>query len=329
MDPITHTLVGACLAESGLKRRTALGSATLLIGANLPDIDVAAHFWGPVTALSFRRGLTHGVLGVAVLPLLLAASILVWDRAVRRRRGDTGITPVRTGSILVLSYVAVATHPLLDLLNVYGVRLLAPFSDRWVYGDTLFIADLWMWLLLGLGVATWKAGVGKSEAGNEGKSPRRARMALLWATGYMAAMGGIAVIGRMVVQRAVEESDLRPLHLMVSPEPLNPFKKWVVLEDADGYTFGVLDLLSNPRFEPLGVVYQKHPRTPAAVAASRSSTARLFNRWSRFPYYVTEDLGNSYLVHIGDARYTLDAERSWAAVSVLIEKAEQAASDET
>lgn len=326
MDPITHTLVGACLAESGLKRRTALGSATLVIGANLPDIDVIAYFWGPVTALSFRRGLTHGVLGVAVLPLLLAASILVWDRAVRRRCSGTGITPVRTGWILALSYVAVATHPLLDFLNVYGVRWLMPFSAKWFYGDTLFIVDLWLWLILGLGVATWKTrgGKGERETVAGGRSPWRARMALLWATAYMAAMAGIAVVGRMVVQRAAEESELRPLHLMVSPEPLNPFKRWVVLENVDGYTFGVLNLLSNPRFKPFGVVYEKHPRTPAAVAASRTSTAQLFNSWSRFPYYVTEDLGNSYLVHIGDARYTLDAERSWAAVSVLIEKAEQA-----
>src|SRR3954462_13884214 len=42
MDNLTHTLVGAALAEAGLKRRTALASATLMIGANFPDIDVVA-----------------------------------------------------------------------------------------------------------------------------------------------------------------------------------------------------------------------------------------------------------------------------------------------
>ncbi len=46
MDPICHTLVGAALAESGLKKRTALGTATLLIGANLPDMDVLSLHWG-------------------------------------------------------------------------------------------------------------------------------------------------------------------------------------------------------------------------------------------------------------------------------------------
>jgi hypothetical protein len=31
MDNVCHTLVGAALAEAGLKRRTALGTATLII----------------------------------------------------------------------------------------------------------------------------------------------------------------------------------------------------------------------------------------------------------------------------------------------------------
>ncbi len=42
MDPLAHTLFGAALAESGLKRRSRYATATLLIGANLPDIDVVA-----------------------------------------------------------------------------------------------------------------------------------------------------------------------------------------------------------------------------------------------------------------------------------------------
>ena len=44
------------------------------------------------------------------------------------------------------------SHPFLDWLNNYGVRLLMPFSDRWFYGDTLFIVDPWLWLILGGGV---------------------------------------------------------------------------------------------------------------------------------------------------------------------------------
>ena len=44
------------------------------------------------------------------------------------------------------------THPALDWLNTYGIRLLMPFDGRWFYGDVLFIVDPWVWLLLGTAV---------------------------------------------------------------------------------------------------------------------------------------------------------------------------------
>ncbi|MEX2585514.1 MAG: metal-dependent hydrolase [Balneolaceae bacterium] len=48
--------------------------------------------------------------------------------------------------------LAVWSHPFLDWLNTYGIRLLMPFSDQWFYGDVLFIIDPWMWLILASGV---------------------------------------------------------------------------------------------------------------------------------------------------------------------------------
>src|SRR6188474_2610265 len=80
MDPLAHTLLGATLAESGLKRRSRYATATLLIGANLPDIDAVANFWGADAALHSRRGVTHGVLAMVALPLMLAAVVWLWHR---------------------------------------------------------------------------------------------------------------------------------------------------------------------------------------------------------------------------------------------------------
>src|ERR1041385_5939201 len=82
MDNITHTLVGLALADSGLKRRSRLGTAALVVGANLPDMDALVYFvgHGGASALAFRRGWTHGVLAMAVLPAALTAGLLGWDR---------------------------------------------------------------------------------------------------------------------------------------------------------------------------------------------------------------------------------------------------------
>ncbi|VUD62421.1 hypothetical protein TDB9533_03037 [Thalassocella blandensis] len=152
MDPVAHTLIGASLAETGLKRLSPYATAALIIGANLPDIDVVADFWGEDTSLYFRRGWSHGILALVILPLVLAGLLWCWDRWRSRKRAPGASPPFRLGVIVALCYVAVLSHPFLDWLNTYGVRILMPFDGRWFYGDTLFIIDPWVWLLAAAGV---------------------------------------------------------------------------------------------------------------------------------------------------------------------------------
>lgn len=195
MDPLTHTLVGASLAQTRLGRLGALprrlAAGTLILGANLPDVDAAAYFVGSDFALEHRRGWTHGVLAAVVLPLVLAGLALAWDRLRRRgtsaagargaarrpddpARGDAPRSPAgaprpeapaRFGPLLALATVAVWTHPLLDWLNTYGIRFLAPFDWTWSYGDAVYIVDPWIWLLLGGGLFLAASRSGRALAG--------------------------------------------------------------------------------------------------------------------------------------------------------------------
>lgn len=167
MDPLTHTLVGAALARAGLEKRTALAMPTLVIGASLPDLDVLALAAGDDFGLAFRRGITHGLPALVLLPLALTLGMVSFERW-RARRWGKGDIPIRPRQILFLSYLSVLTHPALDWLNTYGIRLLKPFSDRWFYGDSLFIIDVWVWLILG----------GSLFLG----SSRQRRTSALWAT---------------------------------------------------------------------------------------------------------------------------------------------------
>ena len=148
MDPVTHTFVGASLAAAGLRRTTPLAATTLIVAANAPDVDIVAQAWGSYTALAFRRGLTHGLPAMIVLPLLVAGAVMAWDRWIRRRRRPEA-DPVRPRAVLGLAALGVWTHPFLDWLNNYGMRWLMPLDPSWSYGDALFIIDPWVWLLLG------------------------------------------------------------------------------------------------------------------------------------------------------------------------------------
>lgn len=125
-----------------------MATATLVIAANAPDVDMFSYIHGSYFALSFRRGITHGLPALLVLPFLVAGIMLTWDRFVRRRR-DPDAEPVRPGMILLLSLIGLLTHPALDWMNTYGMRWLLPFDGMWSYGDALFIVDPWIWLGLG------------------------------------------------------------------------------------------------------------------------------------------------------------------------------------
>jgi inner membrane protein len=156
MDPLAHTLFGATMAEAGLKRKTALATANLIIGANIPDVDGVAMLVSSDYALLVRRGWSHGILALIIWPFLLTGLMLGIDRLLSRWRQRKGRSrngpPMHPGWVLGIAFLGVWSHPLLDWLNTYGIRLLMPFSDTWFYGDTLFIIDPWFWLLAGAGV---------------------------------------------------------------------------------------------------------------------------------------------------------------------------------
>ncbi len=148
MDPFAHTFTGAALAATGLRRATPLATAALLLGANAPDIDFATTLGGDYLSLAHRRGWTHGLPAVVVLPFLITGLLLFWDRFVRRRR-DPGAVPAEPWPLLGVAAIGVISHPVLDWLNNYGMRWLMPFDGRWFYGDALFIIDPWVWLVVG------------------------------------------------------------------------------------------------------------------------------------------------------------------------------------
>jgi inner membrane protein len=307
MDPVTHTMLGATLAQTGLKKRTALGTATLVIGANLPDLDVLAYFWGGETAVWFRRGLTHGVLALVVLPFVLTGLILLWDRLVRRRaRAVQG--PVVPAQVLWLAVLAVATHPLLDFLNSYGMRWLAPFSWTWFYGDTLFIVDPWVWMMLAAGLWLGRKGV------------RGPKLAIGLASLYVVLMAASNVAARSVVKRTLDAEGVMVEHIMTAPLAVTPFERWVVVQDSSGYRVGMFNWLARPAFKLSGLPYDGDLSGDVALQAAQEPEVQRFLSWARFPYYVVGERQWGYELHIGDARYGVDPFGSWASTSVSLRR---------
>src|SRR5690606_3813474 len=91
------------------------------------------------------------------------------------RQTPAEAAPVHFGWLYALSLIACLSHPALDWLNNYGVRLLEPFSSRWFNGDVLFIINLWLWL--GLGFAAWLSLRREKKTGCDWRTPARIALA--------------------------------------------------------------------------------------------------------------------------------------------------------
>ena len=281
MDNLTHSLAGALIGQAGLKRRTGLAMPALIIGANLPDVDAACFFWlDGVEHLAFRRGITHGPPALVLLPLLLAGGLWGWDRwQARRGMRPAARLPVHFGWLYALALIGTLSHPALDWMNVYGIRLLAPFSQQWFHGDVLFIIDLWLWL--GMGFGLWWA-LRREKAGGDGARP--ARIALAGALAYIGVNAGITY--------AAETRELRtaaaPRIAIASPLPVAFWRRQSITYAADhrwrvdGRAMGECDLLA------------------AVNRAGDNPDLEAFKFWSRAPIATRAPDGS---VLIGDARY--------------------------
>jgi inner membrane protein len=162
MDNLTHTLAALVLAKTRLGRTSPMARAALVVSANAPDLDGIVGFWGGREAyLHHHRGLSHSVFGLAILAVLLWL-LFRWVETWWPLEGLAGRARSR-GGLLAAICVGLATHPLLDSLNGYGVRPWLPFDGTHYYGDLVFIVDPWLWCILGGAAALMGP---RSRAGN-------------------------------------------------------------------------------------------------------------------------------------------------------------------
>ena len=311
-------MVGVALGRSGLAKRTALGATALVVGANLPDIDALAYFAGPAADLQWRRGWTHGVLALALLPFMLTVALLLVHWASRGRRGWSTSTPMSAGELLLLCGIAVLSHPILDTLNTYGVRWLMPLSGEWIYGDTLFIIDPWMWFVLSVGVLS-------STRRSKKKRPSPgtpAWQALVLVAIYIAAMALSGWGARGKVLREIAMRFGAPTQrAMVGPVPFNPFVREFVVEQGDHYRVGTFRWFSTPPIDLNEVITYPRPQPshPAVSLAADSPLGRRFLGWARFPTIEVEQLAQDrVLVHVVDLRYAREPGDRFGAVSIPV-----------
>jgi inner membrane protein len=300
VDNLTHSLAGAALGEAGLKKMSGLAMAALIIGANIPDVDAVVLLTGG-DMLPARRGWTHGPVALAVLPLLLTGALVAFDNLQLRFNSRPLDRPiVRPWQLLVLSFVGCLTHPLMDWLNTYGVRLLMPFSERWFQGDGVQIIDPWIWLALGIGILVSR----RRDRANRRDHTRPARIAVVAVTVYALAMVAGSRITRDVVMREITAAEgIQPRRVLAGPVFVNSFRRALIIDSGDRYRFGTVDWVPQRSIEIGTDGVRTNLDHPLALAARERAEIRNFLYWSRFPYFVLHGDSIAGFLEVRDARF--------------------------
>ncbi len=286
MDNLTHSLAGAILGQMGLKKLSGRAMPTLIIAANLPDIDAFATVLG-TQSLAIRRGITHGPIALAILPMVLTGLVLLYDR------WRPSPQPVRPAALLLLAYIGTLSHPALDWLNSYGIRLLEPFSSRWYAGDTLFIIDIWIWAAL-LGSFNWSR---RREKRNEGHWQRPAWLGFTAICAYIAANGLITGQAEAQAQAALERQGRAPTLVVANPAPVTFWIRKMLWRDTVEHGGGDYGVFSGTRLSGSALAIGLNDPRLAAARGREDVEAFLF--WSRMPIVIERE-GRAFL---GDQRF--------------------------
>ena len=157
-----------------------------------------------------------------------------------------------------------------------------PFSERWFYGDALYIVDP----CHVRHARDWLVAVGAPRHQRSRPNPLRpARIGLALAAIYVAVMLASNALARREVRqgllRAGRPADTR---FMVTPVFANPFKREVIIDVGDRYEKGLLWFEPLPHFRPAGYGVEKGLDLPEVQPALQLPRAQAFLRWSRFPF---------------------------------------------
>jgi hypothetical protein len=106
---------------------------------------------------------------------------------------------------------------------------------------------------------------------------------------------------------------------MAGPVLANPFRRRIVADVGTGYALATVDWLRRPAFDFDSVGFVSRGDDQLGVAAlARTKDGADFLRWARFPFFVVERADGRAVVHIVDARYTLDPEARFGALPVTV-----------
>lgn len=229
MDSLSQLALGAAIGVAVMGRRTAVWKAALWGGicGTLPDLDAFIDHGDPISNMTLHRAHSH-----ALFWLTLAAPPIAWLAARLHREQHQW----RRWWLAV--WLALVTHPLLDLMTVYGTQILQPFTDHPYGVGSIFIIDpmYTLPLLAGLGVALFSRRPGALRWNAAG---------LALSTAYLGWSVAAQQQVEAVAREALRSQGVQVERLLVTPTAFNTVLWRIVAITPDGHLEGFRSLLDD------------------------------------------------------------------------------------
>ncbi|VXB64868.1 conserved membrane hypothetical protein [Flavobacterium sp. 9AF] len=231
MDSLSQIVLGA--ATFALVKDKEIGKKALLYGAilgTIPDLDVVLNsFFDPIQQLAIHRAFSHSIFFSFLLSLLFAkwfsykykTSYLSWFWA---------------------SFLALFTHPLLDICTTYGTRILYPLSSSFYSLDNVFVIDplYTIWLLIGCIVLLFM----------KNQNPKR-DLVIKWALTLSTAYLIFGLVANLYVRNhfknELERQQISYNQLKIVPTPFNTILWQGIVKTNEGLYFADYSLLDSKK----------------------------------------------------------------------------------
>jgi inner membrane protein len=283
-----------------MARVSGRNAAMMVVAANFPDIDIVSWAGGTLTYLEFHRGIAHSLVAA---PLLALIAMLVFRS--------------RSWQSYAACLVGVMSHLMLDWTNTYGIRMLLPFSSRWLHLDITDVVDPWILLafLLAVGAPALAGLVGSEIGAKKSSGAKRAwaSFALVFLLAYEG--GRFAAHDRVLsVMGARLYNGKQATRLSAIPNRWTPVQ-WRGVAEGDGYVVTVpVDL--NTEFDPTeGRIDYTSPPNEAAL---KTRPFEVFNRFNQLPFWKIERLPDGAAeVQLIDLRFGTPEHPGFAATAIV------------
>jgi inner membrane protein len=230
MDSLSQLALGAAVGVAVMGRRVPVWQSALWgsVCGTLPDLDAFIDHGDPLRNMTFHRAESHSLFWLTLASPLLAA--------LPARLHRTHGAGFRRWWLAV--WLALATHPLLDAMTIYGTQLLLPFTDYPFGLGSVFIIDPLYTLPLLIGVACALA-----LRSRRGLAINAAALAI--STAYLAwSVAAQAHVGRLA-RDAVAAQDIEGRQLLVVPAGFSTVLWRVLVMTPDGHAEGFHSLLDD------------------------------------------------------------------------------------